>query len=104
METSWPRGRYLIGLMDGISTSKRERVTVKALRASYSTLESKIAELQAEKDRIAADLRAQCTHPPERLRVEEIRFASEIGRPTRVQYLVECDGCLQTLRRRDKHE
>ncbi len=94
LEASWPRGRYLVGLLDGLSLSKKERTTVKALRTARTALQVQIDKLTAEKEKIESEIREQCSHPPEHLSVEELPDG-----PDRTRYSVECSGCFQTLRR-----
>lgn len=104
MEVSWPRGRYLVSLMEGLPTSKRERTTLKALRVARETLEKQIQALILKKDQIDQQIRRECPHLTEFLSVSETRVPAAEGVPAHTLYSVECNSCQQTLRKYPRNE
>ncbi len=71
MDVSWPRGRYLVELMEGSTKARTEKDTIKALRSAKERLDQEIATLTKKRDSLRASLKRICNHPLQQLRVAE---------------------------------
>ncbi len=92
MESSWPRGRYLVELMEGSTKTRTEKDTIKALRGSKELLEKEIEQLTKKRASIVSSLKRICNHPLEQTQITETHEETEDV------YTVACIACSAELR------
>ena len=92
LESSWPRGRYLVELMEGSTKTRTEKDTIRALRASKERLDQEIELLTKKRAPLLTSLKRICNHPLYQTQVTEIcEEAKDV-------YTITCGGCSTELR------
>jgi hypothetical protein len=92
MESSWPRGRYLVELMEGSTKARTEKDTVKALRFARVKLDQELDALAKKRDSVLSSLKRLCNHPLEQTQVTETSDGADDV------YTVACGACSAELR------
>lgn len=92
MESSWPRGRYLVELMEGSTKTRTEKDTVKALRFAKEKLDQEIERLAKKRTSVLASLVRLCTHPLDKTQITETHEEAQDV------YTVTCSSCSAELR------
>lgn len=92
MEKSWPHGRILVGLMEGIAGIKQEPTQLKSLRLALEKLDKQIIALRVKWDQLDSEILRSCAHPLDRLSVEETVVDNK------TKWVVCCTTCRQDIR------
>lgn len=91
MESSWPRGRYLVDLMEGSTKTRTEKDTIRALRGSKERLDQEIEVLAKKRASLLTSLKRICNHPLDQIQVTETSDGDADV------YTVACGACSTEL-------
>lgn len=94
LEKSWPHGRVLVGLIEGVAGPKKEPMQLKSLRLAMEKLDKELTALRIKWDKIDTEILRSCEHPLDRLVVEE--SGGSVG--TFTKWIVRCTTCRQDIR------
>ena len=92
LEKSWPHGRILVGLMEGVLGPKTETMQLRSLRLAMEKLDKDMLALRVTWDKIDTEILRSCAHPLDRLTVEET------VENNKTKWVVTCTTCRQDIR------